>query len=73
MCALYFYILLFSPLGIYVVGCYEEREGGETFLKAVFGKSQEQGAEPAWGGCGWQGARDCAVFISFIKESSWNW
>lgn len=38
---LYFYILLFSPFEIYHDMCFEERVK-KTFLKAIFGKSDEQ-------------------------------
>ena len=49
------------------------RRGSETFLKAIFGKSNEQKEEPTWG---WlcdadrqlngAEARDCLVFFLFF-------
>lgn len=51
------------------------RRGSETFLKAIFGKSNEQKEEPAWG---WlcdahrqlngEEARDCLVFFFFLSR-----
>lgn len=77
---MYFYILLFSSLGIYFDVCCEG--GQRTFLRAIFGRSKEQKRTVSLGGPDHrflkdnserqgardQGARDYLVFLSLSRR-----